>query len=399
MSEILTIEEMRRLARQRIPRMFFDYVDSGSWTESTKRRNQHDFEKLLFRQRVARDITTRSLQTSMLDETASMPLALSPAGMTGMFYPNGELAAVRAAEATGVPFTLSTMSICPMEAVARVATRPFWFQLYVMRDRNFVDGLIDRARAVECSALMVTLDLQVLGQRHADIRNGLSAPPKISLNSLMQVAARPRWCFRMLGARHFSFGNIQGHVPDIDNLSKMSEWTAEQFEPGLDWSDLKRIRDRWKGKLILKGIVDAEDALAAIEAGADAIVISNHGGRQLDGAPSTISALPSIVAAVGGRIEVHLDSGVRTGQDIVRAVALGANAVHVGRPFLYGLSAMGEAGVRRVIEIMRSECDLTMGFCGETDIRNMGLHNLILPEDFLFATHAPSLTELEALSS
>lgn len=383
MTPVLTIEEMRLLAAKRVPQMFFDYVDSGSWSESTKQANEDDFSAITFRQRVARDISNRSLGTELLGEPVELPLVLAPAGMTGMLFPDGEVAALRAAEAMGVPFTLSTVSICPLETLASVATRPFWFQLYVMRDRQFVDRLIQRAQAAECSALMVTLDLQLLGQRHADIRNGLSAPPKINLNSLYQVATRPRWCLRMLRANHLQFGNIVGHVPDVDGLSKMAEWTASQFDATLNWDDLKHIRDRWHGKLIFKGIIEAEDAQVAAEVGADAIVVSNHGGRQLDGAPSTISVLPDIVSAVGDRVEVHIDSGIRSGRDVVRAIALGARAAHIGRPYLYGLAAHGEAGVTRVIEILQKECDLTMAFCGETDIRALGPHNLRLPRNKL----------------
>lgn len=376
-ARILSLEDMRRAARRRVPRMFFGYVDSGSWSESTRDRNETDFSHIQFRQRVAVDISERSLETDMLGHRYSMPIALSPTGMAGMLYPDAEIEIAKAAARMNIPYTMSTMSICPLETVADAVDQPFWFQLYIMRDRTFVKNLIDRVRAVECSALMVTLDLQVLGQRHADIRNSLSAPPKPSLDTAIQVLSRPRWCWRMLRARHRSFGNIAGHVPEINNLKDMAGWTARQFDPTLTWDVIREIRDLWKGPLILKGVLDADDAEAAVKCGADAIVVSNHGGRQLDGAPSTISALEKIVARVGEQIEVHIDGGVRSGQDMARALALGARATHIGRPFLYGVAVDGRRGVERVLEIMRNELDLTMAFCGETDVQKLSADNLL----------------------
>ncbi len=376
-TRILSLEDMRRAARRRVPRMFFGYVDSGSWTESTRDRNETDFSRIQFRQRVAVDISQRSLETEMLGRRYSMPIALAPTGMAGMLYPDAEIEIAKAAAQLNIPYTMSTMSICSLERVADAVDRPFWFQLYVMRDRAFVKKLIERARAVECSALMVTLDLQVLGQRHADIRNSLAAPPKPSLGAAIQLLSRPRWCWRMLRARNRSFGNIAGHVPEIDNLADMAGWTARQFEPALTWDVIREMRDLWEGPLILKGVLDADDAEAAVNCGADAIVVSNHGGRQLDGAPSTISVLETIAARVGEKTEVHIDGGVRSGQDMARALALGARATHIGRPFLYGVAVDGRRGVERVLEIMRNELDLTIAFCGETDVRALSADNLL----------------------
>ena len=371
MAVITCVEDLRQLAQRRVPRMFYDYADSGSWTESTYRANQADFAKLEFRQRVAVDLEKRSVATRMIGIDAAMPVALSPTGLTGMQHADGEILAARAAEKFGVPFTLSTMSICSIEDVAANTTKPFWFQLYVMRDRDFIERLIDRAKAARCSALMLTLDLQILGQRHKDLKNGLSAPPRPTLANMINLATKPRWCLGMLGTRRRTFGNIVGHAKGVGDLSSLSAWTAEQFDPKLDWNDVAWIKQRWGGKLILKGIMDVEDARLAADSGADALIVSNHGGRQLDGAPSSITALPAIAQAVGSKIEVWMDGGIRSGQDVLKAVALGARGTLIGRAFLYGLGAMGEAGVTKALEIIRKELDITMAFCGHTDIRKV----------------------------
>ncbi|MDP9109306.1 MAG: alpha-hydroxy-acid oxidizing protein [Pseudomonadota bacterium] len=368
---ITHLEDLRVLAERRVPRMFYDYADSGSWSESTYRANSSDFDKLRFRQRVAVDMRNRSLASQMIGQPVSMPVAIAPCGMTGMQHADGEIHAARAAQQFGIPFTLSTMSIASIEDVAARVDRPFWFQLYVMKDRAFVAALIDRAKAAGCSALVLTLDLQVLGQRHKDIKNGLSAPPKLTLKNLLNMATKPRWCLGMLGTPRRTFGNIVGHVKGVDNMSSLSAWTAQQFDPGLSWDDVRWVKERWGGKLILKGIMDPRDAELALQSGADALIVSNHGGRQLDGAPSSIAALPAIVAAVGERIEVHMDGGIRSGQDILRAIALGARAVYVGRPILYGLGAMGEEGVSKCLSMLRNELDVTMALCGHTDIRSV----------------------------
>ncbi|MCX8005970.1 MAG: alpha-hydroxy-acid oxidizing protein, partial [Burkholderiaceae bacterium] len=366
MTVVTCIEDLRQLAKKRVPRMFYDYADSGSWTESTYRANETAFTKYLLRQRVAVDISRRSVASTMLGEPVAMPVALAPTGLTGMQHADGEILAARAAEKFGVPFTLSTMSICSIEDVAAATTRPFWFQLYVMRDRAFVERLIERARAARCSALMLTLDLQVLGQRHKDIKNGLSAPPKPTLRNVLNLATKPRWCWRMLGTRRRQFGNIVGHVQGVSDMTSLSAWTAQQFDPTLSWRDVEWVKRCWGGKLILKGILDAEDARIAADSGADAIVVSNHGGRQLDGAPAAIDALPAIVDAVGSRLEVWMDGGIRSGQDVFKAIALGAKGTLIGRAFLYGLGALGEDGVTRCLQIIRNELDLTMAFCGRT---------------------------------
>ncbi|UTY60037.1 alpha-hydroxy acid oxidase [Massilia sp. erpn] len=371
MSLITCIEDLRRLAQQRVPRMFYDYADSGSWTESTYRANCSDFEGIKFRQRVAVNLENRSLQSEMIGQPVSMPVALAPTGLTGMQHADGEILAARAAERFGVPFTLSTMSICSIEDVAAHTSKPFWFQLYVMKDRGFIERLIERARAARCSALVLTLDLQVLGQRHKDLRNGLSAPPKLTIANLLNMAGKPRWCLGMLGTRRRYFGNIVGHAGSVSDMSSLAAWTSQQFDLTLSWKDVEWIKQRWGGKLILKGIMDAEDARLAAASGADALIVSNHGGRQLDGAQSSIGALPAIVEAVGSRIEVHMDGGVRSGQDVLRALALGAQGVYIGRPFLYGLGAMGEQGVTRCLDIIRNELDLTMAFCGLRDVRQV----------------------------
>ncbi|NTF08172.1 alpha-hydroxy-acid oxidizing protein [Agrobacterium rubi] len=373
MSKALTIADLKKQAKFRVPKMFFDYADSGAWTESTYRANEDDFAKIKLRQRVLVDMTDRSLATEMIGEKVSMPVALAPTGMTGMQHADGEMLAAKAAEEFGVPFTLSTMSICSIEDVASVTSRPFWFQLYVMKDRDFVNNLIDRAKAAKCSALVLTLDLQVLGQRHKDLRNGLSAPPKFTPKHIWQMATRPQWCLDMARTKRRSFGNIVGHAKNVSDLSSLSSWTAEQFDPRLSWKDVEWIKERWGGKLILKGILDEEDARAAADTGADAIIVSNHGGRQLDGALSSISMLPKIVDAVGDCIEVHMDGGIRSGQDVLKAIALGAKGTYIGRPFLYGLGAGGKLGVTTALEIIRKEMDITMALCGKrllTDINS-----------------------------
>jgi L-lactate dehydrogenase (cytochrome) len=367
---ITTIEDLRVLAQKRVPRMFYDYADSGAWTESTYRANESDFQKIKFRQRVAIDMRNRTLASTMVGQPVAMPVALAPTGLTGMQHADGEILAARAAARAKVPFTLSTMSICSIEDLAQDSSNPFWFQLYVMRDTDFVNNLIDRAKAANCSALVLTLDLQILGQRHKDVRNGLSAPPKPTIANIINLMTKPRWCLGMLGTRRRTFRNIAGHAKGVTDMSSLSAWTAEQFDPALDWSAVKRIKDRWGGKLIIKGILDAEDAELAVKSGADAIIVSNHGGRQLDGALSSIAMLPQIVDAVGSRIEVLMDGGIRSGQDVLKAVALGARGTFIGRAFLYGLGAMGEAGVDKCLEIIRKEMDITMALCGQRDIQN-----------------------------
>ena len=372
------ISELKELARRRVPRMFFQYADSGSWTESTYRANESDFQKIKLRQRVAVNMDNRDLSSTMLGQKVTMPVALAPTGLTGMQYPNGEMVAAKVAEDYGIPFTLSTMSICSIEDVRSATTAPFWFQLYVMRDRGFAASLIERAKAAKCGALVLTLDLQMLGQRHKDLRNGLSAPPKLLRPStLMQLAARPRWCLSMLGTRRYTFRNLVGHVKGLDNLKSIAEWTNHQFDPSLTWADVEWVKKQWGGKLILKGILDPEDAALAAKSGADALVVSNHGGRQLDGAQSSISALGPIVDKVGGQIEILMDGGVRSGQDVFRAVALGAHGVLIGRAMLWGLGAGGGKGVKLALDIIRKELDVTMGLCGERSVANVGRHNLV----------------------
>ncbi|MEJ5020034.1 alpha-hydroxy acid oxidase [Ochrobactrum vermis] len=371
MPNIVEIADLKRLAQRRVPKMFFDYADSGAWTESTYRANEDDFKKIKLRQRILVDMTNRSLETTMIGEKVSMPVALAPTGLTGMQHADGEMLAAQAAEAFGVPFTLSTMSICSIEDVASVTKKPFWFQLYVMKDRDFVKNLIGRAKAAGCSALVLTLDLQILGQRHKDIRNGLSAPPKFTPKHIWQMATRPGWCFGMMGTQRRTFRNIAGHAKNVTDLSSLSSWTAEQFDPQLNWNDVAWIKEQWGGKLILKGILDVEDARMAAKSGADAIIVSNHGGRQLDGAPSSISMLQPIIDAVGDKIEVHVDGGIRSGQDVLKARALGAQGVYIGRPFLYGLGAMGKDGVTLALEIIRKELDVTMALCGKRDINDI----------------------------
>ncbi|NTJ07854.1 alpha-hydroxy acid oxidase [Rhizobium lusitanum] len=371
MTAPLTIAELKKLAQRRVPKMFFQYADSGSWTESTYNANEADFAKIKLRQRVLVDMSDRSLETTMVGQNAAMPVALAPTGLTGMQHADGEMLAARAAEEFGIPFTLSTMSICSIEDIASVTKQPFWFQLYVMKDRDFVLNLIGRAKAAKCSALVLTADLQILGQRHNDIRNGLSAPPKFTAKNVWQMATRPAWCMEMLKTKRHSFGNIIGHAKDISDMTTLSHWTHSQFDPKLSWSDVAWIKEQWGGPLIIKGILDVEDAKAAVDTGADAIIVSNHGGRQLDGAPSSISMLPRIVDAVGDRIEVHMDGGIRSGQDVLKAVALGAKGTFIGRPFLYGLGAMGKEGVSLALEIIRKELDISMALCGKRDIKTV----------------------------
>ena len=381
MSIITTIEDLRLLAKKRVPRMFYDYADAGSWTESTYRANSADFAAIKFRQRVAVNLENRTLRSTMIGQDVAMPVALAPTGLTGMQHADGEILAARAAEQFGVPFTLSTMSICSIEDVAAHTSKPFWFQLYVMRDRPFIERLIERAKAARCSALVLTLDLQVLGQRHKDLRNGMTAPPKMTLANILDLMTKPRWCLGMLGTPRRTFGNIVGHASSVSDMSSLSSWTSQQFDPALSWDDVQWVRKRWGGKLIIKGIMDVEDARLAADSGADALIVSNHGGRQLDGAQSSIGALPPIVEAVGQRIEVHMDGGIRSGQDVIRALALGAKGVYIGRPFLYGLGAGGEAGVAKCLEIIRNELDLTMAFCGLRDVKQVD-RNILLPGTF-----------------
>jgi L-lactate dehydrogenase (cytochrome) len=372
MPVITNVEDLRVLAQKRVPRMFYDYADSGSWTESTYRGNETDFQKIKFRQRVAVNMENRTTKTQMIGQNVSMPVAIAPTGLTGMQHADGEILGACAAKKFGVPFTLSTMSICSIEDVAKGTDgHPFWFQLYVMKDRDFVNNLIDRAKAANCSALVLTLDLQILGQRHKDLKNGLSAPPKLTISNIVNMMTKPRWCMGMLGATRREFGNIVGHVKGVDNMGSLAAWTAQQFDPALNWGDVEWIKNRWGGKLILKGIQDVEDAKLAVESGADALIVSNHGGRQLDGAETSIRALPAIVAEVGNKIEVHMDGGIRSGQDVLRAVALGAKGTYIGRAWLYALGAMGEEGVTKCLEMIQKELELSMAFCGRTDINKV----------------------------
>ena len=371
MTAIACIEDLRKKAERRVPRMFYDYVDSGSWSESTYRANENDLQAIKLRQRVAIDVSHRDTTMEMLGETVTMPVALAPTGLTGMLHADGEILAAKAAADFGVPFTLSTMSICSIEDLAANSAAPFWFQLYVMRDRDFIRRLVERARAANCSALMITLDLQIMGQRHKDVRNGLSAPPKLTLRNLINLMQKPAWCLGMLGTKRRHFGNIVGHVEGVRDMSSLADWTVSQFDASLSWEDVREIRKQWGGKVIIKGILDAEDARAAVNVGADTIVVSNHGGRQLDGALSAIKALPAIVDAVGDKAEVWMDSGIRSGQDVLRAIAMGAQGTFIGRAFLYGLGANGQAGVTQALEIIHKELDLTMGLCGKSELRKV----------------------------
>ena len=379
MPVITNIEDLRVLAEKRVPRMFYDYADSGSWTEGTYRSNETDFQKIKLRQRVAISMDGRSTASTMVGQKVAMPVALAPVGLTGMQHADGEIMAARAAKAFGVPFTLSTMSICSIEDVAQgTGNHPFWFQVYVIKDRGFIERLIERARAANCSALVLTLDLQIIGQRHKDIKNGLSAPPKMTLPNILNMMTKPRWGLGMLGTKRRVFGNIVGHVTGVEDMGSLSQWTASQFDPTLNWNDVEWIKKRWGGKLILKGIQDVEDARLAVSSGADALIVSNHGGRQLDGAESSIRALPAIVDAVGKEIEVHMDGGIRSGQDVLKARALGAQGTYIGRAYIYGLGALGEAGVTKSLEIIRKELDTTMALCGRTDIDTID-KSILLP--------------------
>lgn len=382
MPVITCIEDLKRIYRRRVPKMFYDYCESGSYTEQTFRDNTADFAKLRLRQRIAVDMTGRSTAATMIGQPVAMPVALAPVGMTGMQSADGEIKAARAAEAFGVPFTLSTMSICSIEDIAAHTKAPFWFQLYVMRDEAFVDAAIERARAARCSALVLTLDLQILGQRHKDLKNGLSAPPRLTLPNILNIATRPQWALDMLGTRRRSFGNIVGHAKGVGNMSSLMSWTNEQFDPKLDWTKIARIRDQWGGKLILKGILDEDDARRAADFGADAIIVSNHGGRQLDGALSSIRMLPRIARAVGDRTEVHMDGGIRSGQDVLKALALGAKATYIGRSFIYGLGAMGQAGVTRALEVIQKEMDISMALLGVQKAVDLRREHLLVPADF-----------------
>ncbi|MGB0688473.1 MAG: alpha-hydroxy acid oxidase [Paracoccaceae bacterium] len=382
MPVITNIDDLKCIYRRRVPQMFFDYAESGSWTEQTFRDNVNDFEHLRLRQRVAVDMTGRSTASKMVGQEVAMPVALAPVGLTGMQCADGEIKAARAAEKFGVPFTLSTMSICSIEDVAAHTTKPFWFQLYVMKDTDFVDRLIQRAKAVKCSALMITLDLQILGQRHKDLKNGLSAPPKLTLKTMANLATKWGWGLEMLGTKRRQFGNIVGHAKGVKDTSSLSSWTAEQFDPALDWDKIAKLKEAWGGKVILKGILDAEDAKMALRVGADAIIVSNHGGRQLDGALSSIRALPSILEAVGDKIEVHFDGGIRSGQDVLKALSLGAKGTYIGRAFTYGLGAMGEAGVTQALTVIQKELETTMALCGHTQVSDLSRENLLIPKGF-----------------
>lgn len=382
MAVITNIADLKRLHRRRTPKMFYDYAESGSYTEQTFRDNTTDFAKLRLRQKVAVDMSGRTTASKMIGRDVAMPVGLAPVGLCGMQCADGEIKAARAAERFGVPFTLSTMSICSIEDVAAHTTKPFWFQLYVMRDWDFVERTLDRARKAGCDALVLTLDLQILGQRHKDLKNGLSAPPKMTLPTMLNLATKWRWGTGMLGTKRRFFGNIVGHAKGVGDASSLMSWTNEQFDPKLDWDKIARIRDMWGGKLILKGVLDEDDARLCADFGADALIVSNHGGRQLDGALSSIRMLPRIVRAVGDRIEVHMDSGIRSGQDVLKALALGARGTYIGRAYLHGLGAMGEAGVTKALEVIQKEMDITMALCGERDVKALGLQNLLIPEDF-----------------
>jgi L-lactate dehydrogenase (cytochrome) len=381
MSVICELTDLQKLYHKRVPKMFQGYCESGSWTQQTLAMNKSDFQKILFRQRVARDLAPRTLATQMAGQEVKMPVAMAPVGLLGMQHPDGEIKAAQAAEEFGVPFTLSTMSICSIEAVAAATTKPFWFQLYVQKDREFTKKLIERAKAANCSALVVTLDLQIIGKRHADHRNGMTAPPRLTLPNILDISRRPRWAFGMLGTKNREFGNIQGCATGVDDMNDLMKWTAGSFDPNLNWDDLKFFREAWDGPLIIKGIMEADDARRCVELGADAIVVSNHGGRQLDGARSSISALPEIIDAVGDQIEVWLDGGIRSGQDVIRARALGAKGVLVGRPMVYGLGAMGKAGVTRMLEIFHEEAELTMAFIGHRDIQSVCADDVVIKGD------------------
>ncbi len=379
LAKVPSIEDLRQIYQRRAPKMFYEYCDTGSYTTSTYLDNSAAFSKYKLRQRVAVNIDGRNLKTKMIGQDVAMPVAFAPIGSGGMQYADGEIHACRAAQKAGLPYTLSTMSICSLEEVAKNVDKPFWFQLYVMRDREFTKNMIARAKAAKCSALVLTLDLQILGQRHKDVKNGLSSPPKLTLPNILNMMTKPAWCLGMLGTKNRQFGNIVGHAKDVSDIASLNEWANHQFDQSLDWTSVDFIRKQWDGKLILKGINDVEDAKIAASLGADAIIVSNHGGRQLDGASATIDMLGPIVDAVGDKVEVHIDSGIRTGMDVLRAMALGAKGTYIGRAYIYGLGAAGEAGVTRAIEIIRNELDISMALCGETDITKVGRHNLLMP--------------------
>ena len=380
--KILEIRDLEWLAKKRVPKMFFDYVNSGSWTETTYKENVSDYSNIKLRQRVAVNMSNRKLNTKIVGQNISMPVAIAPTGLTGMQYADGEILAAQAAEEFGIPYTLSTMSVCSIEEVAKHTKKPFWFQLYVMKDKKFMESLIERADVAGCNALVLTLDLQILGQRHKDLRNGLSTPPKFTPKHICQMLARPKWCFNMLKTKNRTFGNIVGHVKGISDMGSLVSWTSEQFDPQLNWKEIDWIRKKWKKKLILKGILDSEDAIIASNTGANALIVSNHGGRQLDGAPSSIKALPEIVDTLGDKIEIHLDGGIRSGQDIVKALCLGAKATYIGRAFLYGLGALGKKGVTKSLEIIKDELDKTMAFCGRRDVNELDRSNLFKEKPF-----------------
>ncbi|MGB0772038.1 MAG: alpha-hydroxy acid oxidase [Paracoccaceae bacterium] len=382
MTVITNIQDLKDIYHRRVPKMFYDYCESGSWTEQTFRENTSDFDQLRLRQRVAVDMTGRSTASEMIGQKVAMPVALAPVGMTGMQCADGEIKAARAAEKFGVPFTLSTMSICSIEDVAENTTAPFWFQLYTMRDTGYVSRLIQRAKDAKCSALVITLDLQILGQRHKDLKNGLSAPPKPTLKNMINLSTKWGWGLEMLKTKRRFFGNIVGHVDDVSDPASLMDWTAQQFDPTLDWDKIKQIKDEWGGKVILKGILDAEDAKMALNVGADAIIVSNHGGRQLDGALSSIKALPAILDAVGDKVEVHMDGGIRSGQDILKAAAMGAKGTYIGRTFIYGLGAMGEAGVTKALEVLHKEMDISMALCGHRTMDEVSRDTLLIPKNF-----------------
>ena len=381
MTVITHIEDLRVLAEKRVPRMFYDYADSGSWTEGTYRANTSDFQSIKLRQRVAVNMENRTTAVKMVGCDATMPVSIAPVGLTGMQHADGEIHAARAAQKFGIPFTLSTMSICSIEDIAAATSAPFWFQLYMMRDRDAMVRMIERCKAAQCSALVLTLDLQVIGQRHKDLKNGLTAPPRPTLANIINLLTKPRWCLGMAGTRRRTFGNLVGHVKGVSDMSSLAAWTNEQFDPRLSWADVEWVKRQWGGKLILKGIMVEEDARLAADAGADAIVVSNHGGRQLDGAPSSIAALPPIVAAVGSQLEVWMDGGIRSGQDVLKAWALGARGTMIGRAMVYGLGAMGEAGVTKALQIIHKELDVTMAFCGHTRLSDVD-RSILLPGSY-----------------
>lgn len=382
MPVITNIDDLKQIYARRVPRMFYDYVETGSWTEQTFKDNITDYDQIRLRQRVAVDMAGRSTATTMIGEDVTMPVALAPVGLSGMQSADGEMKAALAAEQFGVPYTLSTMSICSIEDVASVTSKPFWFQVYTLNDDDFMQRLFDRARAANCSAIVITVDLQILGQRHKDLKNGLSAPPKLTAKSIANLATKIPWGLEMLKTKRRFFGNIVGHAKGVTDPSSLNSWTAEAFDPSLNWDRIAQFKKMWGGKVILKGILDAEDAKMALSVGADAIIVSNHGGRQLDGAISSITALPSILEAVGDKIEVHIDGGIRSGQHVLKAMAMGAKGTYIGRAFVYGLGAMGQQGVSKALEVIHKELDLSMALCGERSVRDLGRHNLLIPKNF-----------------